>query len=72
MLVLSYAAIQCARLVNPLNGVVTLEGVTLGSIATYSCNEGFALNGPSVRICEGVGDWSGISPICIRKSSRIL
>jgi len=61
-------AIECVRLTSPLNGFVSLEGVRLGSEATYSCEEGFGLTGgSSTRVCESDGDWSGTAPICKSK-----
>ena len=43
----------------------------LGTVATYTCNEGFDLVGDDVRVCEAVGNgvmgmFSGSSPICNR------
>ena len=39
-----------------------------GATATYSCNEGFHLNGVSTRTCEDgtgtMGLWSGSAPSC--------
>lgn len=42
-----------------------------GSVATYSCNMGFALIGVATRICEDTnggtvttGTWSGSEPTC--------
>ncbi len=70
-MVVVYLAVQCTRLANPLNGLVNLEGVTLSSAATYSCEEGFQLNGQTVRICESIGDWSGTAPTCTSKQLKL-
>ena len=47
------------------------EPFNLGTSATYTCNEGFLLEGDEVRICGGdgtaVGVWSGASPVCNRE-----
>ncbi|XP_019850127.1 PREDICTED: CUB and sushi domain-containing protein 3-like [Amphimedon queenslandica] len=57
--------IDCGGLLNPLNGRVLLTGTDAGSRATYSCNEGFVLQGPQRRVCQANGQWSGRDPTCI-------
>ena len=47
------------------NGSVTLSKTTFGSIATYSCDVGFALQGSTERECEATGQWNGSEPSCI-------
>ena len=58
---------------SPANGEVTYSNsqpYTNGTVATYSCDEGFGLSGGDVtRTCEGDGsspngDWSGVTPSC--------
>ena len=43
--------------------------------ATYSCDEGFYLNGASTRTCgDGtgkIGSWSGSEPSCDRESFKL-
>ena len=55
---------DCGFLMNPGNGVVTINGRTFGSTATYQCNEGFNLIGDMQRMCQNNGEWSGNEPIC--------
>ena len=38
--------------------------ITLGSIATYMCDDGYVLTGNSTRTCQADGTWSGDSPTC--------
>ena len=45
--------------------------LSLGSVATFSCNTGFALVGQTTRVCEDTnegaattGTWSGTAPTC--------
>ena len=63
-------AAECDDLQDPPFGTVTQSGVSVGSTATYQCDPGFGLIGPSTRICEeldsGSADWSGEEPICER------
>ena len=62
--VMSFAATDCGNLANPQNGAVLVTGTTLGSTATYTCEENFSLLGPSIRVCGSDGVWSGRAPIC--------
>lgn len=41
----------------------------VGATATYVCNNGFTLEGNSMRTCEAVnnGTWSGMDPECNRE-----
>ncbi len=42
----------------------------LGTVATYSCDDGFALVGPETRTCvqvETMGEFSAVAPTCERK-----
>ena len=58
-------AVVCPALSRPENGIVTLNGVTFGSLATYVCNTGFVLDGNVQRMCLATGEWSGSDPSCI-------
>ena len=44
-----------------------LTGTVVDSTATYSCNDGFTLEGQSTRTCQDDGEWSGSAPTCERK-----
>ncbi len=42
-----------------------MTGTTVGSTASYTCDQGFFLtNGDSVRQCQPNGQWSGNEPTC--------
>ena len=56
--------VSCPNLDNPDNGFVTLDGTSLDSIAMYSCNTGFKLDGPETLTCANDGTWSGEPPTC--------
>ena len=50
---------------NPEKGNVnTSNGITLGSVAFYTCNEGYILLGNSSRTCGVDGMWSFAPPTC--------
>ena len=54
----------CEDLVPPANGSVEITGLSVGSVATYSCMEGLELNSTAVRTCLDDGSWSGTEPAC--------
>jgi len=57
--------VDCGGLSSPANGIVSTPSTTYLSEAIYSCNDGFELSGgPSTRICQDDGNWSGVAPIC--------
>ena len=39
-------------------------GNTFNSTATYSCDNGYSLDGDSIRTCLVTGGWSGTAPTC--------
>ena len=49
-----------SEILDPANGNVSSDGLT----ATYTCNTGYILNGPMIRICGGDGRWSLDTPTC--------
>ncbi|KAF7661677.1 hypothetical protein LDENG_00254980 [Lucifuga dentata] len=57
--------ISCGWLSPPSNG--TKEGTTYlkGAKVRLSCDEGFTLEGPEVRMCQENGQWSGEDTNCI-------
>ena len=64
MIVHTVIITDCGELDDPNNGQVSLNGTTLGSIATYTCDTGFDLIGDMERICQANGNWSGNEPTC--------
>lgn len=78
------ATILCPELEEPENGVIDYisdeeEGFEFGSVATYSCSEGFGLSGgAAVRTCgpdgdeDNIGKWSRDAPTCERKNSSCI
>ena len=55
----------CASLSAPENGNVDASVRTVGSVATYSCDNGFLINGEPQRNCQMDGMWSGEAPTCL-------
>ena len=54
------SVVNCGSLNIPTNGgIMTTEGTTYQSTATYSCNLGYTLSRGQTRICQASGDSSG-------------
>ena len=75
--ILNLDALTCDELSLPDNGEISVApGLNslshgLGSVATYSCDPGYALVGQTTRTCEDTnggtvttGTWSGTPPYC--------
>ena len=56
--------VNCGPLPDPENGAVSHPTTVEGSVATYSCDAGFALVGEETRVCQGDRIWSGMEPTC--------
>lgn len=55
---------DCGNLTVPQNGSLNGRETTFPNEATFSCDEGFILNGSTVRRCQSDGTWSGIRTSC--------
>lgn len=56
--------INCGTLLDPTNGTVTVTTSTVGSMAIYTCNEGFTVIGSRTQTCVNDGLWAPAAPIC--------
>lgn len=63
--------VSCPTLSEIQDGFVDISGNTVGSVAAYSCNQGFELIGKRKRTCQENGLWSSTEPSC-RKSKPLL
>jgi len=59
--------VDCGDLDSPANGDVSYTTTTEGSVADYSCDEGYDLVGVTQRICQSNNTWSGDVPTCESK-----
>ena len=57
----------CPNLTAPDNGTLAESGYGLFDNATFSCDDGFLLNGSSVLQCQINRQWDGEEPLCIGK-----
>ena len=65
------AAVSCGPAPNaPSNGQQSGSGTTFGSTVTFTCNQGYNLQGDSRRTCMADGQWNGSAPTCSRKLLR--
>ena len=63
-----FSAIDCGNPPSPdANGSVVNTGTSLGDTATYSCNDGFFLEGTTTIYCQNDGTWSDDAPKCNRQ-----
>ncbi|XP_065841870.1 CUB and sushi domain-containing protein 1-like [Oscarella lobularis] len=56
--------VDCGVVKSPANGQVTVLNTTYGSVASFQCNSGHRLVGPSSRQCQANGQWSSIPTLC--------
>lgn len=56
----------CPPLSDPMNGRVTAD-VSVNSVAIYTCDHGFQLQGPQRRMCRLNDNWTGSEPKCLEK-----
>jgi len=59
--------VNCGDPDSPANGDVSFTTTTEGSIADYSCDEGYDLNGVTQWRCQGNNSWSESVPTCESK-----
>ena len=62
---------NCGDPDSPANGDVSFTTTTEGSIADYSCDEGYDLNGLTQRICQSNNSWSESVPTCEGKLAKL-
>ena len=55
---------DCSSVTAPTNGEVSQPSTTYESVATYTCNRGYTLNGDATRVCGDDGTWNGTTPTC--------
>lgn len=57
--------VQCPTPIAPTNAEVIWSGHSFGDSITYTCHEGYVLQGDRLRQCLPSGIWSGTEPVCL-------
>ena len=57
-------AVDCGDPGTPTNGHHNFSSTTYTSVATYTCDVGYTLQGSNSRTCQSNGQWSGSVPQC--------
>ena len=68
----SSAAVDCGRPRVSANGRLFVTTTTLGSVARYSCNLPYRVEGERMRRCLVNGSWSGSVPTCVCKQFNFV
>ena len=63
---------MCPGLDAPENGNVSFPSTSYLSEATYTCDDGYRINGMATRECGPDEMWSGSEPSCVRKSIKAI
>ena len=78
------AVIECPTLTAPSNGQVSYttdlsSRFDIGTVATFSCDAGFSLNGTTTTLtcadddqADTIGTWRGTEPSCLGKSFELI
>ncbi len=64
--------VTCPALSDPTNGMVDVPNNNFGTVATFTCDNGYTLTGGSFRVCQNDGTWSGSAPTCQGEFHYIL
>ncbi|XP_045205733.2 CUB and sushi domain-containing protein 3-like [Mercenaria mercenaria] len=59
---------DCGKPLSPTNGNVSYNNTTYESVARFSCNNGYNMNGGNLMRCSSDGLWNGSVPDCIIKA----
>ena len=64
LLIFFYEAVDCGKLIPPMNGSVLGEDTTYPNEVEINCDKGFILRGSHRRKCEEDRTWSGDTTVC--------
>lgn len=62
----NFLGVRCSSVTNLANGFVIMNTTENGNMmVTYSCKDGFILNGQKNSFCLDNGTWSSVAPNCM-------
>ncbi|KAI0221189.1 hypothetical protein LSAT2_027418 [Lamellibrachia satsuma] len=64
--------VSCGSPKTPSNGTKNESSILLGGVVTFSCNDGFRLEGSAQRTCTEQGEWSGVDVSCVEVICDVL
>ena len=68
---LSYSTgVDCSTPKQPNHCTVSYNETRYNMVVVYKCDEGYSLIGPSTRVCQYSGKWSGEEPFCECKHAQ--
>ena len=59
-----FIGVDCSTPKQLCDGAVSYDGTGYNMVVVYKCDEGYSLIGPSKRVCQSNGKWSGEEPLC--------
>ena len=62
--------VDCSTPKQLRDGNVSYDGTGYNMVVVYKCDEGYSLIGPSTRVCQFSGKWSGDEPFCERNTAK--
>ncbi|XP_038073805.1 sushi domain-containing protein 2-like [Patiria miniata] len=60
----SASIVICGSVANPANGRKEVSRGSVGGVASFTCDDGYTLQGDNELVCQENGQWSGEVPIC--------
>ena len=67
-----FIGVDCSTPKQLRDGTVSYDGTGYNMVVVYKCDEGYSLIGPSKRVCQSNGKWSGEEPLCERENTAVV
>ena len=58
------STVECAQIVDPDSGSVSVSSDGSVSTAVFSCASGYHIVGDALSVCDDNGSWNSTSPTC--------
>ena len=65
-------AVTCPALPTPANGTKSVSRNSVGGEATFTCHDGYFLEGSEQLVCQEDGQWTGSVPVCTSSGTGIV